>query len=196
MNMGFWKSINSNDTRRTEVNGETSLQWHLPPHTRGCSNQVLLKLFVEVCQGTWWPPGLDLCLLPAPLHCGQESRDMEKIDLSASFSTWEHFCCFCDFTHYRNLCGTILWLPCFPQVLRSHFISSTVWYGHGLLQIHLSRHSMLGATLSSTWGRSHESLLYLGSSKHIWGFYYTTHQYYWLLFQVFSFRISIWFLFL
>ena len=62
-----------------------------------------------------------------------------------------------------------------------------------LPQTHLPRCTILATSLSSTWHRSREALLYWCSPKHISGSYYTTYHYYSLLCQIFSFRISIWF---
>ena len=60
---------------------------------------------------------------------------------------------------------------------QSHSVSFTEWYVHGFPQIHLPRQTMLGTTLSSSWGRSHETLLYWSSAEHNSGFYYTTHHF-------------------
>lgn len=46
---------------------------------------------------------------------------------------------------------------------------------YGILRVpqtHLPRHTMLGTTLNSIWGRNQESLLFWGSPKHTSGFYY------------------------
>ena len=82
-NMGVWECV-KNDTRRVEVKEETLLQRHLscpppPPSTWGCSNQIWVKLFVEVHQGAFHFLAVTFALCPRLLHCGQESRDMEKV---------------------------------------------------------------------------------------------------------------------
>lgn len=116
------------------------------------------------------------------------------------------FCGSCAFTDYCKLWGIYSPLPllCFPQVLRSS-VSSIVWYGpvdleassdpaaqtnHAEYQpeLYLGQEPWVPSGLPSVF------LLELGSPKHISGFYYTTHHYYYsLLYQIFSFRISIWF---